>query len=197
MTINILNINASLIPQQSSSLKLANHFIDSIKIKTNVNLIVSDLSKAIKPIDDEWIDASFTLSDQRSEEQDLVLSNSNKLIDELKLADEIILSAPMYNFSVPANLKTYFDLISRVGVTFKYTDTGPIGLIDDKPVTVIITTGGTGIGSDQDFMSHYIIQMFKFIGINQVKIVAADKQSINAEESFNKARDQLTHLSIR
>lgn len=197
MTKSILNINASLMPEQSTSLKLANKFLEYKKSYLDLNVITKDLSKGIQPIDSTWIEASFTPEENRSDAHRDTLSLSNSLIDEIKQSDEIILTAPMYNFSVPANLKTYFDLIARVGLSFKYTDKGPVGLLKDIPVTVIISTGGTEIGGETDHMSPYITQMFQFVGITNITIVAADKRNVDENNAFNRADNLLKELATQ
>jgi len=97
----------------------------------------------------------------------------------------------MYNFSVPANLKAWIDLICRAGVTFQYTAEGPVGLLKDKQLDIIITTGGVPLKSPVDFVSDYLKQVFGFIGIEQINIIAADQMNVDAEASFNKALDQI------
>ena len=97
----------------------------------------------------------------------------------------------MYNFSVPANLKAWIDLICRAGVTFQYTAEGPVGLLKDKQLDIIIITGGVPLKSPVDFVSDYLKQVFGFIGIEQINIIAADQMNVDAEASFNKALDQI------
>ena len=81
------------------------------------------------PSDGIWIQASATPAAQRTPEQQQALALSDTLIEELMEADVIVLGVPMHNFSIPASLKAWFDLITRAGKTFSYGETGQVGLI--------------------------------------------------------------------
>jgi FMN-dependent NADH-azoreductase len=97
----------------------------------------------------------------------------------------------MYNFGVPATLKSWIDLICRAGVSFQYTADGPIGLIDNKRLDIIITTGGVGLQSPMDFVSDYLKQVFRFIGIEDVNIIAADQMNVDPDTSYQGALNQI------
>jgi FMN-dependent NADH-azoreductase len=97
----------------------------------------------------------------------------------------------MYNFGIPSVLKSWIDLIARVGETFKYTDQGPIGLLSDKPVTILISSGGTPVGGQMDFVSGYLRQVFTFIGLNQVTVIAADRLNVDTEASLSRAEKDI------
>ena len=117
----------------------------------------------------------------------LLLRFSDMLIDELNWANHILLTTPMYNFSVPATLKAWIDLVCRAGVTFSYDEDGPMGLLSYKSAEVIVTTGGVPLGSDEDFVSGYLRQVFSFIGIDDIDIIGADRMNIDAEDSLARA----------
>ena len=112
---------------------------------------------------------------------------SDNLISELKTADTIIISTPIYNFAVPSTLKAWVDQIARAGVTFNYTENGPKGLLTGKKAIVAIASGGTQVGSDIDFASGYIRHILGFVGITDVQFVAADQLMVDAEASYAKA----------
>ncbi|MCP4433490.1 MAG: FMN-dependent NADH-azoreductase [Gammaproteobacteria bacterium] len=191
MTSNILRLDASANVSGSSSRKLGDQLIAKLSRRSEVNIQYRDLNQGLNFIDETWVGAYFTPPEQRSEAQTKTLEFSDKLIDELRRADHIVLTTPMYNFSIPASLKAWIDLICRAGVTFQYTADGPVGLLRKKHIDIIITTGGVPLQSPVDFLSDYLKQVFRFIGIEQINIIAADQMNVDAEVSFNKALDQI------
>ncbi len=188
----LLRIDASAASETSSSRKLGDLLVEELRASEgDVQLINRDLNHNPEFIDVDWIGASYTPENERSAQQQARLTFSDELIAELQAADHIVLTTPMYNFGVPATLKAWIDQICRAGVTFKYTEQGPQGLLTGKKVDIIITTGGVSLGSEVDFVSAYLKQVFAFIGINDVNMIAADGMAIDAEASFNKAAAQI------
>lgn len=179
MAYNILNINSSMNPSESKTGQMADYFVNSINHDNGINQTSRDLTQTLPLIDQKWIGAAFTPNDDRSDEQLKTLQLSDALIDEINEADHIVLSVPMYNFTIPANVKTWFDHIARVGKTFKYTDQGPVGLVNNKPVSVFVASGGTPIESPIDFLTPYVKQFFAFIGITNVHVIAASDQYVD------------------
>ena len=194
---HIFRIDASANVSASNSIKLGDELIDKL-IATYPDAQVNqrDLNQQLSFVDESWIGANFTPVDQRSEAQQQRLDFSDQLIAELKLADHIILTTPMYNFGVPATLKAWIDLVCRAGVTFQYTSDGPVGLLKNKRVDIIITTGGVPLQSPVDFVSDYLKQVFRFIGIEDINIIAADQMAVDADTSFKKAEQQIEDLPI-
>lgn len=191
-SLNILRLDASASISTSNSKKLGDQLINKIGRQfSNVDVRQRDLNLDLSFIDEAWVGANFTPVDQRNEEQQQRLALSDALIDEIRLADHVVLTTPMYNFSIPASLKAWIDLICRAGVTFQYTSDGPVGLLKDKQVDIIITTGGVPLNSPVDFLSDYLKQVFRFIGIEQINIIAADQMSVDAEASYNNAQSQI------
>jgi len=192
---SILRIDASANISTSTSRKLGDEFINRLKQqKPQLSLTYRDLSQPLPQLSDDWLKAYFGDETQDKEIQKAQLAQSDLLIEELKLADEILLTTPMYNFSIPASLKAWIDLICRSGVTFKYTEKGPVGLIKNKKVNIIISTGGVPVQSQMDFASDYLIQVLNFIGLDDVNIIAADQMNIDAEASLHKAKSQIDNL---
>ncbi|GBF28735.1 FMN-dependent NADH-azoreductase [bacterium MnTg03] len=195
----ILRLDASASINTSNSKKLGDELIDRL-LALHPDAIVRqrDLNQDIGFIDENWVAANFTPVDQRSEAQHQHLAFSDKLIDEIKQADFIVLTTPMYNFGIPATLKAWIDLISRAGVTFRYTADGPVGLIKGKRVDIVITTGGVPLQSPVDFVTDYLKQAFRFIGIEDINIISADKMSVDADSSYQKALDQIKqHYAVK
>ena len=111
----------------------------------------------------------------------MVVDYSDALIDELKRSDVIVVGLPMYNFGVPSTLKAYFDHIARAGVTFRYTEKGPVGLLTGKKAYVFATRGGLYAGTPLDTQSAYVRDFLRFLGIDDVEFVYAEGLAINAE----------------
>ena len=106
-------------------------------------------------------------------------------------ADAVVLTVPVYNFSVPSVLKAWIDHICRAGVTFRYTEQGPQGLLDDRPVYLVMASGGMPFGSPADFASGYLRQVLKFIGIEDVRLIGAEGVAADAEAATRAAMDTL------
>ena len=138
--------------------------------------------------------AFFTPSEDLTDIQRKEIEGSNQLAIEFAAADAYIIGVPMYNFSVTAALKTYIDLISRAGISFNYTPEGPVGLLKNKKVYAIISTGGTPVGSEVDHVSPYLKTFFGFLGITDVTIIAADLTSQSKEASIEKATKAIESL---
>ena len=189
---HILRLDASASVNTSNSKKLGDELISKL-VSLHPGAVVKqrDLNQDINFIDENWVTANFTPIDQRSEAQRQRLAFSDKLIDEIKQADTIVLTMPMYNFGIPATLKGWIDMISRAGVTFRYTADGPVGLIRGKHVDIVITTGGVPLQSPVDFVSDYLKQVFRFIGIEDINIIGADQMNVDADGSYQKALDQI------
>jgi len=196
---HILRLDASASINTSNSKKLGDELIDRL-LALHPDAIVRqrDLNQDIGFIDENWVAANFTPVDQRSEAQRQRLAFSDELIDEIKQADTIVLTTPMYNFGIPATLKSWIDLISRAGVTFRYTADGPVGLMKGKRVDIVITTGGVHLQSPVDFVTDYLKQVFRFIGIEDINIISADAMSVDADSSYQKALDQIKqHYAVK
>lgn len=188
---NLLIVTSSVSGEQSNSCQLARLYEDrwhTTRPGGSVNW--RDLHRDITThLDGPTVAAFFTPPDQLSEDQKQLTRLSDQLIDEFTSADEIVFAVPMYNFSIPSQLKTYFDLIARVGVTFRYTDTGPVGLLDDCPVLVIATRGGIYSQQNNDFQSPFIQQYLNFLGINSVRFVYAEGMNLGEPMAQAALRD--------
>lgn len=190
-TLHVLRLDASANPGESASRKLGDQLIERMREHADVELRERDLNRESSFIDSSWIGANFTAAGERSTSQDERLELSARLIAELQWADHIVLTTPMYNFGVPATLKAWIDQVCRAGITFRYTDTGPVGLLANKRAEIVITSGGVPLESPADFVSGYLKQVFSFIGISDVNIVAADRMNIDAQESLDRALSQI------
>lgn len=107
---------------------------------------------------------------------------SAELIAELLAADTIVIGAPMYNFSIPTQLKAWFDRVLKAGVTFRYTDKGPVGLAGGRSVIVASSRGGTyGDHSPMDFQEPYLKTLLGFIGLTDVAVIRAEGVAMGEE----------------
>ncbi|WCL53725.1 FMN-dependent NADH-azoreductase [Gimibacter soli] len=187
--LNILRIDTSATPATSNSKALVDLYLETLAANGHdVTLTSRDLSTALPLIDATWIGANFTPADKRTDEQTKALALSDSLIDEVKAQDVLLISTPIYNFGTPAAFKTWIDLIARAGVTFRYTENGPEGLLKGKKAVIFVTSGGTQAESAIDFATPYIRHVLGFVGIKDVTVVAADQLAIRAAESLEKAR---------
>ena len=141
--------------------------------KIGGDVIRRDLKDALPQITEAWVGANFTPADQRDDLQRDTLALSDTLVKELQDADTIVIGVPIYNFGVPAALKAWIDLVARAGVTFKYSETGPVGLLEGKRAVLAIASGGTGVDSEIDFATGYMRHILGFIGIHDVEVIAA------------------------
>ncbi|MEO0766962.1 MAG: NAD(P)H-dependent oxidoreductase [Pseudomonadota bacterium] len=158
-------------------------------------VIRRDLSEALPQITENWVNANFTPADQRDATQIDTLALSDQLVDELKAADTIVIGVPVYNFGIPAALKAWVDLVARAGLTFKYSETGPVGLLEGKRAILAVATGGTPVGSDIDFATGYMKHVLGFIGIHDVQIIAADRVMAQGEEAMASAKAEIRKLA--
>ncbi len=188
----MLRLDASANPAESASKQLGDRLLRQARaVNGDLELRQRDLNQGLSFIDPSWVGANFTPADARDDAQRERLALSDELIDELVWADHIVLTTPMYNFSVPATLKAWIDLVCRAGVTFRYTPEGPVGLLGGKRVDIVITTGGVPLDSPVDFLSGYLRQIFNFIGLTDVNIVGADRMNVDADASFDSAIGQI------
>ncbi|MCB4457552.1 FMN-dependent NADH-azoreductase [Leisingera sp. McT4-56] len=192
MTTTVLHIDSSARTEGSISRDLSAQITARLGAD---NVIRRDLAVPLPLLDGAWIGANFTPADQRSEADKQLLALSDSLVEELKQADTIVIGTPIYNFSVPSTLKAWIDLVARVGVTFRYEETGPIGLLEGKRAIIAVASGGTQAGSDIDFATTYLRHVLGFIGITEVEIVAADALMVDADSALAKAKTQIEALA--
>ncbi|SVE23720.1 uncharacterized protein METZ01_LOCUS476574, partial [marine metagenome] len=139
----VLAIFSSLNGNQGNSSKLANEYLSKIENDGSVHINRVDVaSLALPHLTSEEMQAWMTEASERNESQQALAKVSDDIVEAIKAADEIVLAVPMYNFGIPSSLKAYFDRIARAGITFKYTETGPVGLLENKSATVFAARGG-------------------------------------------------------
>ncbi len=181
----ILVIESSARQQGSVSRELTQQFIANWQTAHSADQIqVRDLAAEPVPhLDATLLGGWMTPSEQQSDAEKAALARSNQLTDELLAADVLVLAAPMYNFAIPSTLKAWLDHVLRAGVTFKYTDTGPQGLLTGKRAFVLTARGGIYAGSGLDHQEPYLRQALAFIGIHDVQFIHAEGLNMGAEFS--------------
>ena len=195
MTWNILRIDTSMRVSGSYSRMLADELIEHLS-QNNANLVTRDLSKGVSLIDGSWIQANFTPEEERTKEQRGVLRESDDLIAELEKTDIIVVALPIYNFGVPAAFKAWIDLVTRAKKTFRYGANGPKGLLANKRAFVVVTSGGTQLGSAIDFVSDWLKHALNFIGISDLTIIDASGLMKDEEEILASAQEKISSINL-
>ncbi len=190
----LLRIDSSASGENSKSRQLANEFIEKWLAKNpDGNVVVRDVDANPLPhFTSETLGALFTPEENRSAEQKAIVAIGDELISEIEAADVVTVSAPMYNFGIPSTLKSYFDYIARAGRTFKYTETGPVGLLN-KDAYVFVASGSFLAETPMDHQVPYLNTFLGFIGITVKDTFIAGGQAMGApgEKAFNQAKSQI------
>jgi FMN-dependent NADH-azoreductase len=194
----LLQINASINTGNGQSSQLANQFVAAFhERRPEAKIVVRDVAAAepVPHLTAERFGAFITTSEQRSAAQHAVVAYSDVLIDELKQADVIVIGLPMYNFGVPSQLKAYFDHIARAGVTFKYSEKGPEGLLTGKKVYVFAARGGLYAGTPMDTQTSYVRDFLRFLGMDDVEFIYAEGLAISPESKEAGLAKAVAHIA--
>ena len=196
----LLQINSSIFSSGGQSTQLADQFVSAWHIKEpETQIIVRDLANdPIPHLDAQRVLAFFAQPETRTPEQQAYVTESDKLIDEIKHARIIVIGLPMYNFGIPSTLKAYFDQIARAGVTFRYTENGPEGLLTGKKVYIFAARGGLYAGTPMDTQTDYVRNFLGFLGITDVEFIYAEGLNTNEtakEAALDHARLRITELT--
>ncbi|MEP7083782.1 MAG: NAD(P)H-dependent oxidoreductase [Betaproteobacteria bacterium] len=200
---NVLQLKTSLFSNAGQSSILADEFIARrmAAAEPGSEVVVRNLADSPVPhLTAERFQAFLAKPDERTPAQRDVAAFSDALIDELKRADVIVLGLPMYNFGIPSTLKAYFDHIARAGHTFRYTETGPVGLLTGKKAYVFATRGGLYVGTPLDTQTKYVRDFLGFLGITDVEFVYAEGLAMGdakKQVALAQARIASEHLDER
>ncbi|WP_373091151.1 FMN-dependent NADH-azoreductase [Zhongshania sp.] len=172
----ILQINSSLFGEQGQSSKMANDFVDRLQANSEASaLIRRDLHATPLPhLDGQRFTAFTTPAAERDAAQRAVVAESDALINELRDADIIVLGMPLYNLGVPSTFKAYIDHVARAGETFRYTATGPEGLLQDKKMYIFAARGGKYEGTTMDTQTAYLRHILGLMGIKDIEFIYAE-----------------------
>ena len=197
---NVLIIESSARQQDSFSRELTQQFISHWKtLHPADRLTIRDV--AVNPVphlDADLLGGWMKPEAQRNAAEQASLQRSNELTDELLAADVLVLAAPMYNFAIPSTLKAWLDHVLRAGVTFKYTATGPQGLLTGKRAIVLTARGGIHTGATSDHQEPYLRQVMAFIGIHDVTFIHAEGVNLSGdfqEKGLNHAKALLAQVA--
>lgn len=193
--LKILEISASARYEGSISRDLTTDLINALEDRNgSVDIKRRDLSKGLPFVDEEWIAANTTPEEERTEDHRLTLARSDELVAEVQDAHVLVIGTPIYNFSVPAVLKAWIDMICRARLTFRYTETGPQGLLTGKKAYVLVPSGGVEMGSAVDFATPYLRHALGFIGISDVEFVGARGADRDDGQALSNARARIAEI---
>lgn len=192
----ILRVDASARHEASVSRQLSTKVVDHFAEQGGVKIQIRDLNEGLPFVNEAWITSNFTRPEKRTVEDESRLNFSDGLVAELREADILVIGTPIYNFSIPAALKAWIDMIARVGLTFRYTENGPVGLLEGKRAIILVASGGTQVGSNIDYATPYLRHALAFVGITDVTFIAADALSSQSEERLQEALRQIDNLNL-
>ncbi len=202
----LLHIDSSILAANSVSRQLTGNIVnqwtashpgttvDYLDLATNTPSHLSAESLGFR------LPAGTDLSDVQKRENAV----SEALVAQFLAADVIVVGAPLYNFSIPSQLKAWIDRVAQVGRTFKYTEKGPVGLAGGKTVIVASTRGGVYSTSEggraMEHQESYLQTVFGFFGITDVRFVRAEGiamgEAKKAEALASAAVDTLTATQV-
>ncbi len=180
---NILQIHSSARRDASQSSRLVRRIVERLRqAAPQSSVTLRDLGGNAHPaLDEAALGALFTPAAQRTPEQAARVALDDALIAEIQAADVVVIGVPMYNFGVPVQLKNWIDAIARAGVTFRYTEKGPEGLLKGKKVYVALARGGLYRNTPADTQVPYLRTIFTFLGLQDVQFVYAEGLAMGEE----------------
>ena len=194
---NILFVSSSPRGSASYSNQIAQRVISDLRERnSNARLVVRDLAQAPLPhIDDDFVTATRAPNGPQTDRQRAILALSDALVDDLLAADIVVIAAPMINFGVPTQLKSWFDYVARAGRTFRYSEAGPQGLVTGKRVIIVSASGGiySGANAAFDFQVPWLRSMLGFLGITNIEVIRVEGTALGpkpAEEAVARAAAQ-------
>lgn len=193
----VLVLKSSILADYSQSSLLADYYAENAIAKGDTVTVRDLAANPIPVLDGELVGALRPSDAALTERQQQALALSDELISELQAHDIIVLAAPMYNFNISTQLKTYFDLIARAGVTFRYTETGPEGLVTGKKAIVLSTRGGIHKDTPTDLVTPYLALFLGFIGITDVQTILAEGIAYGpdvATKAIEQAKAEITQI---
>lgn len=192
----ILHLDAAITGENSVSRKLTADITAKLQARNPAaSVTYRDLNEGVPAIDGAWFEAVRLAPASPSAEQQKLIGISDAYLKEVQDADVLVIGSPVYNFGITAQLKNWLDQIARAGVSFRYTEAGPEGLLTGKRAIIAYTAAGTPLGSDLDFASGYLRHMLGFMGITEVEFVAADRLAMDRDAGMARAQQALDQIA--
>lgn len=199
---HLLVINSSAAGAASVSKQLIDETVARLRT-ADPALVVVERDLGATPVPHLTTDSTAAIrgAEPANDAQRAAKALSDSLVAELKAADTLIIGAPMYNFGIPSTLKSWFDHVLRAGVTFKYGEKGPVGLLEGKRAIVVESRGGiysSGPTQALDSQEPHLRTMLGFIGISDVTFVRAEKLGYGPEareQAINDAKAELARVA--
>jgi FMN-dependent NADH-azoreductase len=190
---NILLILGSPRDRASYSHQIGRRVVDDLKSRyPSAKVVVRNLAKeALPDVDEGFVTGRVLAPDQRSAAETEALALSDVLVAELMAADVIVLATPMHNFGISASVKKWIDQIVRPGVTFSYSDKGPLGLVQGKKLILVLASGGVyseGPMKPYDFQEPYLRTVLGFIGMTDVEVIRVEGVAMGDDAVRNAVR---------
>ena len=184
-TTKSLRLDAGAAHGASVTRSLGDDVVERLAAGADATVTTRDLTSGLPFVDSDWVAAAATGAGSAA---------SDELVDELLAADVLVITAPIYNFGVPAALKAWIDQVARAGRTFQYTDEGPKGLLEGTRAVIVTASGGTEIEGEADFAVPYLRFVLGFLGITDVQVVGANQQMVRGKVALVEAREEVDRV---
>lgn len=188
----ILRIDSSVSGDASVTNRLNDVLVERI---SGVAHVVRRDTTQLPTLTGELFAAAGTAEADRSADQARVAAIADEILAEFENADVLVIATPIYNFGVPGGLKSWMDLITRAGRTFRFTEAGPEGLAGNKKVYITAASGNVPIGSEMDFATPHIRTLLEFLGVRDITVIGAGGVMVDAG-SVDKAEASIRELAV-
>jgi len=194
----VLVVYSSINGLKGNSSKLATQFVEQYSQQHQCEVNTLNLvEEALPHLSSDEVQAWMADASARTSAQQALVARSDNYIEQVNHADVIVIAAPMYNFSIPSLLKSWMDRLARAGVTFRYTNAGPEGLIKNKTVFVVSARGGIYAGTNNDSQTPLMQTFFNFIGLEDIHFVYAEGLNMGEEAAkagWEKSNEKIIEL---
>jgi FMN-dependent NADH-azoreductase len=179
----ILHIISSPRGEASLSIKLGNAIIEKIKAEYPGSTVKESnlITQQFPHLEEAHLTSFFTPAESRTPANIEAIKHSDEAIQEIRDADIVVIGAPLYNFGIHSSLKAWIDHIVRAGITFKYDENGPEGLLKGKKAYIALTSGGIysdGPMQSLDFVEPYLKHILSFIGLADISVFRVEGSAI-------------------
>ncbi|EJM03973.1 acyl carrier protein phosphodiesterase [Pseudomonas sp. GM102] len=194
----LLHIDSSILGDNSASRQLSGEVVKAWQTaEPGVAVTYRDLAAdAISHFSATTLVAAGTAAELRNAAQQHEADLSAQTLAEFLAADAVVIAAPMYNFTIPTQLKAWIDRIAVAGQTFRYTEAGPEGLCGGKKIVIVSTSGGLHVGQPTGTAHEdYLKVLFGFLGITDIEFVRAHGLAYGDEVRTKAMSDAQAHIS--